>query len=326
MQPIIRVLSAVCTLALVAGLTSCSAAPPTPSASAPESAESARSIMDTYTGTVEGVPVDPQRIVALWRVGSELGDLGIVPVGQLEGEMTESELGPEVFASVAEVPVIGTYSDVDIERLAALEPDLIVGMDHGGLSLDYDEISTVAPTVILPIAEPTDVWDNYPRLADVVGVATTYAERQAALDADLAALSRDVSTAAADAKVTALGSSEGTLWVSTSKSLTHRRITAAGFDYNDAYEGDPERYVEELSEENIADLADQDIIFYTVEIDGTPTSDTQRLLDMPSFQELPAVRAGHAYPLTSGVIYTFAAADRQVADLRAALTDFGDSR
>lgn len=220
------------------------------------------------------------------------------------------------------MPVIGTYEDVNLERLAELQPDLIVGMDHGGLTLNYEEIATVAPTVILPISEPTDVWNNYPRLADVVGVATPFAERQAALKASLTDLSAAVAAGAPGAEVTALGSSEGTIWVSTSKSLTHQRITEAGFHCNDAYEHDPERYVEELSEENIADLADQDIIFYSVEIDGTPTSDTQRVLDMPSFRELPAARAGHVYPLTSGVIYTFTAAEQQVADLRAALTHY----
>ncbi len=263
-------------VAVALALTGCSAPATPPADTAPDRALG-RTITDTFTGTVSNVPEDPQRIVALWRTGSELADLGIIPVGQLDGELAASELGPDVYASVADVPVIGTYEDVNLERLAELQPDLIVGMDHGGLTLNYEEIATVAPTVILPISEPTDVWNNYPRLADVVGVATPFAERQAALKASLTDLSAAVAAGAPGAEVTALGSSEGTIWVSTSKSLTHQRITEAGFHYNDAYEHDPERYVEELSEENIADLADQDIIFYSVEIDGTPTSDTQRV-------------------------------------------------
>ncbi len=277
-----------------------------------------RTVESTFTGEQVEVPAEPKRIVALWRTGSELADLGVVPVAQLEGELIDSELEPEVFDKVADVPVVGSYEGVDIEKVIEADPDLIIGMDHGSLSIDYDELSEIAPTVIFKIAEPTDVWENYPLIAETVGKTTDYDEKEAELEKSLAAIKDEYGEDLADLQVTSLGIMDGTIWVDTSKALIYQRITAAGFGYNEALIDDPERYVEELAMENLPDLADQDAIFYDVGIDGTPDPEVQQLIDSPSFKALPAVQAGHAFPITSGVIYTFAGADQQVEDLRAA--------
>src|SRR5690606_12223701 len=94
-----------------------------------------RTITDTFLGEVHGVPTDPQRVGGLWRAGSIVADLGVVPVGQLDGELIAEELEPEVFQRVEQVPVVGTYEGVDIEKVIAVDPDLIIGMDHGNLSI-----------------------------------------------------------------------------------------------------------------------------------------------------------------------------------------------
>ncbi len=281
---------------------------------AQEGADAAtRTVESTFTGEEVEIPADPQRVVALWRTGTELAELGVVPVASLEQEFMPEELG-DLYEPVADVPLVGSWEGVDIEKLIAAEPDLIVGMDNGGLSIDYEEISQVAPTVILDIAEPPDVWANYPTLADIVGKSTDFTERDEALDEQLAAIEEEYGDRLADLEVTHLNASEG-LWASTSKSLAHERLTDAGFGYNPDYTDDPERYVTELATENLPDLADQDAIFYTVGLDGSVDPALQEVLDSESFQRLPAAEAGHVFPITSPVIYTFDAADAQVADL-----------
>ncbi|WP_028660230.1 ABC transporter substrate-binding protein [Nocardioides insulae] len=281
-----------------------------------------RTVEDTMNGTVEDVPTDPQRIVALWRTGSLLADMGVEPVGSLEGEFLVEELGPDVYAEYEDVPTVGTFEGVDVEKVIELEPDLIIGMDNGGLSIDYDELSEVAPTVILDIKEPTDVWDNYPTVADLVGESTDFEKKNAALDAALADVSEQYGDTVGGLEVTSLGAYEGAIYVDTSKSLTWRRLDAAGFGYNPDFTDNPERYSEELSQENIADLADQDIIFYDATLEGEATPDTQALLDTASFKRLPAAKKGNVFPLTSGTIYTFAAADLQVEDLTEAAENY----
>lgn len=301
-------------------LAACGSSPAaSPSATDPGTAAAAtRTVESTFTGKQVDIPTEPQRVLALWRVGSELADLGVVPVAALEGEFLETELGSEVYATVKDVPTVGTYEGVDIQKVIAAQPDLIIGMDNGGLKIDYDELSEVAPTVILKIAEPTDVWDNYPTVADLVGKSTDFETRNAAIDKQLADVKAQYGDILGKLQVTAFNGSEEGLWVSTSKSLTYRRLNAAGFGYNPTYTDNPERYVTALALENLPDLANQDALFYDTDFTGAVPDTTQKVLDSASFKALPATKAGLALPLSSGIVYTLAGAQRQADDIKAA--------
>ncbi|MGI5327708.1 ABC transporter substrate-binding protein [Actinomadura nitritigenes] len=283
-----------------------------------------RTITGTFTGDVSGVPKNPKRIVALWRTGTELAELGVVPVATLKGEFLSDELAPEVYAKVKDVPTVGGFDGVNVEEVIKAKPDLIVGMDNGGLSIDYKELQEIAPTVIFKIAEPPDVWTNYPKLADVLGRTTDYAQRNAALDKDLAAIKTEHAAQIGGLKAVSVGVFGGKTFVDTSKSLTYRRLTAAGFGYMDAYATNPARYRVELPSEKLSDLSGADVIFYDATIAGKPSPGTDKLLDMASFKRLPAARAGNVFPLTMGTVYTFDAAGRAVADMRKAAGSLKD--
>lgn len=286
-------------------------------------AEGTHTVKDTFNGDVEDVPKNPQRVVALWRTGSELADMCFMPAGAIEGEFTEMELG-DLAKDFADVPSVGTFEGVDLEKVIQAEPDLIIGMDNGGLGVDYEELEEVAPTVIFDIEEPTDVWANYPEVAKLINRSTNFDERKEALDASLAKTKKDHGADLGDLEVTSLSYSDA-LYVDTSKSLTHQRLDAAGFGYNPDYTEEPERYVEELSQENLADLEDQDMIFYKAEPNGKASPELQKVLDSESFTRLPAAEVGHVYPLSSGTVYTFDAGDQQAEDLAAAAKDYADA-
>ncbi|MFT3861629.1 ABC transporter substrate-binding protein [Micropruina sp.] len=281
-------------------------------------AAATRTVESTFTGKQVEIPTNPQRVLALWRVGGELADLGVVPVAALEEELLESEMGADVYANVKDVPTVGTYDGVDIQKVIAAKPDLIIGMDNGGLQIDYDELSEVAPTVILKISEPTDVWDNYPTVADLVGKSTDFETRNAAIDQQLADVKTQYGDILGKLQVTAFNGSADGLWVNTSKSLTYRRLAAAGFGYNPTYTDNPERYVTALALENLPDLADQDALFYDTAFIGTVPDDTQKVLDSASFKALPATKAGLALPISSGTVYTLAGAQKMADDIKAA--------
>ncbi|MET7640093.1 ABC transporter substrate-binding protein [Streptomyces sp. NPDC005438] len=275
-------------------------------------------VTGTMRGDVKDVPVKPKRVVALWRTGAELVDLGVKPVAALEGEFLNTELAAAKFAKVKKVPTVGNFEGVDVEKVIDAKPDLIVGMDNGGLSIDYKELSKVAPTVIFKIAEPPDVWKNYPKLAKVVGRSTDYQDRNADLEKSLRAVAKRHGNTIGKAQAVSVSTSSGPTYVDTSKSLTWQRIDAAGFGYLERYATKPKRYAEELSSENIPKLSGADAIFYNVDIQGKPAPGTDKLLKSASFKRLPAVKAGNLFPLTSGTIYTFQGAHKQVDDLRAA--------
>lgn len=303
---------------LAFALAACGSPAASPSPESPSAAADTRTVESPFTGKQVEIPTNPQRVLALWRVGAELADLGVVPVAALEGELVESELGAEVYATVKDVPTVGSFEGVDIQKVIAAKPDLIIGMDHGGLQINYDELAQVAPTVVLKIAEPTDVWDNYPAVAGLVAKSTDFDARNAEIDKQLAAIKAQHGDVLGKLQVTAVSGSEDGLFVSTSKSLTYRRLNAAGFGYNPTYTSKPERYVTALALENLPDLASQDAVFYDTQLDGTVPDATRKVIDSASYKALPATKAGMSLPLSPGIVYTLAGAQAQVDDIKSA--------
>lgn len=281
-----------------------------------------RTVKDTMNGTVTGVPKHPKRVVALWRTGAEMIDLGVKPVGTLQNELNQNEMTPAQYAKTKGIPTVGTFESVDVEKVIKLKPDLIIGMDHGGLGIDYSELKDVAPTVILKIKEPPDVWANYPKVADLLGKKTDYQRKDRQADQQLADIKRRYAGRLKGVQSTFLTVEGPKMWASTSKALAYQRITAAGFGYNTDYTKNPKRYVTDLPKENIPDLSDQDVIFYSVGLDGTPTAETKALLNSASFKRLPAAKKGNVFPLVSGTIYTFAAVQAQIANLKKAAAEY----
>lgn len=113
-------------------------------------------------GTTE-VPVNPQRIVTLGTLSvfDPLVQLGITPVGTVDGI--------NVLSDVEGLEFVGDSEEPNLEAIAALEPDLIVG-DTFNPEEAYERLSQIAPTVYAPDAlADEDALDRQRFLADLVG-------------------------------------------------------------------------------------------------------------------------------------------------------------
>lgn len=101
--------------------------------------------VEHFRGSTE-VPADPKRVVVL-----DLGELdsaialGITPVGAVKAPVEEGLLS--YLEDEAEgIELVGEIGEPDLEKIAALEPDLILGSDVRVKDF-YDELSAIAPTV-----------------------------------------------------------------------------------------------------------------------------------------------------------------------------------
>ncbi|MDY7102099.1 MAG: ABC transporter substrate-binding protein [Actinomycetota bacterium] len=126
-----------------------------------ESAATGTRTVEHELGTSE-VPVDPQRVVVVDRRGTLafLLDLGVEPVGALEASWLFGQPFHPAIADQAEaagVEAIDGTDGPDVEQIAALEPDLIIGMvrDMAGTEAILAE---TAPTIGLSwsFANPID--------------------------------------------------------------------------------------------------------------------------------------------------------------------------
>ncbi|MFF2085770.1 ABC transporter substrate-binding protein [Nocardia sp. NPDC058176] len=289
-----------------------------------EAASGTRVVTGTALGDVE-VPAEPKRVVAGWLVGTLLVDLDVTPVGMFDDLKTNAS--PAALDKVKDVPSVGgVETSVNLEKIVELKPDLIVTMVRPGMKgIDLTALSDIAPTVALEINEPTGVWLNYPKVAEVVGKQADTALKLSDLDKTWA----EISIAEKD-KIGALGevvyaegsAQAGNFQIATSKALVYERLTKSGLTYFSGAEPNPERYNQQISLEDLPRLASAKAIFFEADINGKPTARTQALLDSPVFKSLPAVAAGNVFPLRTPYTYTFEAAGLQAEDIKGAIEKF----
>lgn len=107
--------------------------------------------VDTKFGSVE-VPKDPQKVVALgWGDAETALALGVQPVGASDWvEFGGRGVGPWAEDLYDQAPEIIATMEPDFEKIAALEPDLILDTKSSGEQKRYDRLSEIAPTVGAP--------------------------------------------------------------------------------------------------------------------------------------------------------------------------------
>jgi len=88
----------------------------------------------------------PERVVILTNEGTEaLLELGVTPVGAVQS-WTGDPWYDHIADEMIDTKVVGLESEVNVEAIAALQPDLIIGnkMRQEGI---YEQLSAIAPTV-----------------------------------------------------------------------------------------------------------------------------------------------------------------------------------
>ncbi len=263
-------------------------------AAAPDGAR--RSI--THVLGVTDVPAKPQRVVSLdsnaaLQVSLELA-APLIASETLGGDVPVPGYLP---APPAGLERLG-FNELNLERLAALRPDLIIG-NTARLTEKYAALSAIAPTVAYRNAGTGVDWrDSVRVVGDVLGAApeiderlATYAERVRAVSArHAAALQGRTFTLlrfnASELRIIRAG-------IFGSSVLTHvgaRRAPSTDLP------GENATYLS-LSEETVSTVADADVILYFVgggDSSTTARATFERYLGGGLWGRLPAVAAGRA--------------------------------
>lgn len=121
----------------------------------------------------------PKRIVALsWPLGANLLTLGIKPIGMGNADTFNEIVNLDEVVLPADVANVGAPWEPNLEAIAELEPDLIVGATHDN-ELIYEDLSAIAPTLLFDVFVEQPGQDgpnelelmeqNFMTMADVVG-------------------------------------------------------------------------------------------------------------------------------------------------------------
>ncbi len=161
-----RAITAATTLAVASALALCGSAAASAATEATPAAAASRPVQSIY-GKVS-VPTDPKRIVALdFPEATALADLGIKPVG-VDNYIPAF---PSYTKFFKDIPVVTNSESIpEVEKVAALKPDLIVGDvpvgEYAKYKSVYEQLAQIAPTVMLEWTEAAGNWQ-----ADAAGTA-----------------------------------------------------------------------------------------------------------------------------------------------------------
>lgn len=206
---------------------------------------------------------------------------------------------------------IGTINNLNLEAIAGLKPDLILGSQLRAAD-KYDELSKIAPTVFS--IRPGFTWkENYLLNAAALDRTTEAKAKLTAYDAKVKEL--DTKLGADKPTVSMVRYlPDGVIRLYANASFIGTILKDAGIPR--PKNQDIEDLAAEVSAENI-DQADADYIFTGVYGDAKAT-DKSRAQGNPLWKNLKAVKAGHAYDVPDETWYLglgVTAADEVLADL-----------
>lgn len=280
--------------------------------SGPAATGTATRTVSHVLGEVE-VPADPQRVVTLDVFAFEAASVLDVPV---VGAVANPSMTEGILATRLEgVALVGTaVGEPDLERIAALDPDLILGGFANESELD-DLLAAIAPTYLGIDFDTSGQWKEiFLALADAVG-------RESMAEELLAAYEQRAATVVEDAEVSTFSTIRAypdSVFVYGPDSFAGTVVADTGLEVVVPEDGADE-FGAELSYENLTQI-DADVVLFWTANEDEPDAVLEGLQTSPLYGELSAVQAdrvafGGQHWIGSGLI----AADAVLDDLAEAL-------
>ncbi|MBN9333764.1 iron-siderophore ABC transporter substrate-binding protein [Devosia sp.] len=256
-------------------------------------------------GTTE-VPDAPQRVVILTNEGTEaLLALGVRPVGAAQswdGNPWHAHL-TDLLKGTTD---LGTELAVDLEVLATLEPDLIIGTKVRQEKI-YEQLSAIAPTVMSETIGGE--WqDNMTFYASVLGKDAEAETALAAFNARTKAI-HDALGDQVNEEISMVRFSPNRTRIYYKETFSGLILDQIGFKRPAAQ--DKNEFAEEVTKERIPDMAGDRIFYFSNDLNGAePEANLADWLADPLWNNLEAVKAGKAQRVseiiwnTGGGIYS----------------------
>lgn len=270
--------------------------------------------VETVVGVVS-VPDDPQRVVVLTNEGTEaVLSMGITPVGA-SNSWNGDPWWDHITEAMGDALPVGTESAVNLELVAALQPDLILGNLQRHEEI-YPQLSALAPTVLSERLRG-DWKVNHRLYAEAIGRQEEGEAQIAAYDAKVAALREDLGDAVNE-KVSVIRFLSGQIRIYQLDSFSGVLLKDVGF-------GRPEiQNVEDFAirtgKESIPDMDGDRIFYFTYDNgNGEGYAAAQDALADPLWQSLSAVKAGKVHEVSDAIWNTAGgviAANLMLDDLR----------
>lgn len=278
----------------------------------------------TVDGTFD-VPTDPKRVVCIdYFTAIFLIELGLTPVGGIDYSWADAgSMYPAYVETLKKLPDIGDITSTNYEKITALHPDLILGPTPGSR---YDNskgamaaLGAIASVASVNFGKTGDWRGPFEQTATLVNRSAQLKPLVNSYQAKVAKAKKDYAEPLASTVVSVVDySQDGNFALDLPKSTDGVVLADLGVRFGQASADDGSNS-RELSLELLGDLADSDIILYRADAAGGPTNGLEDVVTLAGWKELPAVKAGHAYPIGWADLCTYRWAEAAIADFTSIL-------
>ncbi len=255
------------------------------------------------------VPVEPKRVIATGYAVPVLIESGAALVGISTWKRGVEMMSPEHRASYDKLAKVAgeLATETNYEAIAAADPDLIViGVPKPVLAdIDVKRLESIAPVVAIGPSTPHAWRELSRRQADAAGRLGSFDAAKAAYEKKAAELKAKYANAVRGVKFGHVGGygdvSAGNFQREFSGSWGTNVANDIGVEFYGEVKkkGAGSASVSEYSsiEELPASFAQAEVITYTLEPNGSVGAPVRYVLDSPLWKNLPAVKAGKAFPV-----------------------------
>lgn len=290
-----KILHTFVTMSLLATLTACSTTK-NEEVKSDETSNTAIRTIEHAMGTTE-IKGNPERIVILTNEGTEaLLSLGVTPVGAVQswtGDPWYSHISEEMEG----VENLGEESQVNIEAIVALKPDLIIGNKMRQEKI-YDQLSQIAPTVFSDTLRGE--WKpNLEFYSKVLNKEPEGAEVIKAFDDRVSSIAK-LAGDSLNKEISIVRFMPGKTRIYLGDTFSGTILKQLGFARPENQRSD--EFTVEIGKERLNE-ADGDIIFYfTYEAgDGEATAREQEWLQDPMFKNLNAAKNNEVFKVDDAI-------------------------
>ncbi|MFE6775876.1 ABC transporter substrate-binding protein [Streptomyces sp. NPDC057702] len=246
----------------------------------------------TENGTIEA-PAHPRRVIATenWDALMLL-DLGIVPVGIPDGVANPAALPADIYQKLRRVKTIGVSGSLNAQAIGALKPDLIIDQFYKDKTAP---LKTIAPVAYYNWQDSGALWyEQLDKIADAVNRRDALTDAKSEYQRRLKEVKEKYAQQIAKTTWAPLSGGQNGVFFLGSTLLTVMRDLGLRIGAKIAPD---EAGFTQKSYEELEILDDCDVLLYPRLFDGKPPALTQQLLDNKVWKGVPAVKAGHAFPI-----------------------------
>lgn len=239
------------------------------------------------------IPHPPQRIVVLGiEMLANCVQLGFSPIASVYE--SDNSLPKYLQGKVSKVESVGGYGSPNLEKILSLQPDLILADSY--YSEDrYNQLSRIAPTVVLNLPYPPPPWkEQLEELAQVLGkediaqqLLNDYWQRIEQLKQALGARRHTMQVSVASTN------SQYGIWAYGKKHFSGTILSDIELQRPPAQRGDF-YIIENISEETIANI-DGDVLFFVTSDASDDQEALEKLRQRPLWQQLKVIQRNKIY-------------------------------